>query len=570
MLLGVLQERTTREARHAARRATASAGDVVVAAERNIESVGALSMTPHLADRWQRLMAARGDERERTEGRLAFFSFLKSSLRQILYIGAIGVGVWLVLQNILTLGGIFAARIMLGFGYRLVDRAVDNWRSLRDANASYLAIKQQLRAEDRPPASVDGAARGDALILEEVSFRYRDQRDSVIRNLSLTLEPGEALLVTGTATTGKTTLSRLLVGLLEPRHGQVRLGDVEIARLPVEMRADLIGYLPQHTELFSGTVRENIARMRQGDFEAIVAAAKLIDIHETIIRLPEGYDTVISGETVGLSGSEFKRIAIARAIYGQPRLLVLDEPAANLDRPSRRTLEAAIVALKQQGCSVVITQAMQSARTMSIADKFLILGGRNPEYSVGRPAGRRLEARQREAEPAERHMTAGAAPPPAAPVAGPPFGLGQTLLGLGIIAAFLGCLLRLVDARAARERGGRARRGQRRNQRQDRAAPRGRHRRRDPRPRRRQGRGRRRPDPAAEHPARVRPERGPGAVLRGARHRGPPGGRARRQGRRSTSPTSSGAGWPTRRCRTRSPARRASSAAAAPSSPSSS
>ena len=275
---------------------------------------------------------------------------------------------------------------MLGFGYRLVDRAVDNWRSLRDANASYAAIKQQLRAEDRPPASVDSAARGDALILEEVSFRYRDQRDSVIRNLSLTLEPGEALLVTGTATTGKTTLSRLLVGLLEPRHGQVRLGDVEIARLPVEMRADLIGYLPQHTELFSGTVRENIARMRQGDFKAIVAAAKLIDIHETIIRLPEGYDTVISGETVGLSGSEFKRIAIARAIYGQPRLLVLDEPAANLDRPSRRTLEAAIVALKQQGCSVVITQAMQSVRTMSIADKFLILGGRNPEYSVGRPA----------------------------------------------------------------------------------------------------------------------------------------------------------------------------------------
>ena len=137
MLLGVLQERTTREARYAARRATASAGDVVVAAERNIESVGALSMTPHLADRWQRLMAARGDERERTEARLAFFSFLKSSLRQILYIGAIGVGVWLVLQNILTLGAIFAARIMLGFGYRLVDRAVDNWRSLRDANASY-------------------------------------------------------------------------------------------------------------------------------------------------------------------------------------------------------------------------------------------------------------------------------------------------------------------------------------------------------------------------------------------------------------------------------------------------
>ena len=233
---------------------------------------------------------------------------------------------------------------------------------------------------------MDGAARGDALILEEVSFRYRDQRDSVIRNLSLTLEPGEALLVTGTATTGKTTLSRLLVGLLEPRYGQVRLGDVEIARLPAEMRADLIGYLPQHTELFRGTVRENIARMRagrlQGDRRRRQAHRHPRDDHPPARRLRHRHQRR-DGRALG---QRVRRIAIARAIYGQPRLLVLDEPAANLDRPSRRTLEAAVVALKQQGCSVVITQAMQSARTMSIADKFLILGGRNPEYSVGRPA----------------------------------------------------------------------------------------------------------------------------------------------------------------------------------------
>ena len=390
MLLGVLQERTTREARHAARRATASAGDVVVAAERNFESVGALSMTPHLADRWQRLMAARGDERERTEGLLAFFSFLKSSLRQIVYIGAIGVGIWLVLQNILTLGAIFAARIMLGFGYRLVDRAVDNWRSLRDANASYLAIKQQLRAEDRPPASVDGAARGDALILDEVSFRYRDQRDSVIRNLSLTLEPGEALLVTGTATTGKTTLSRLLVGLLEPRYGQVRLGDVEIVRLPVEMRADLIGYLPQHTELFSGTVRENIARMRagrlRGDRRRRQAHRHPRDDHPPARRLRHRHQRR-DGRTLGQRvqadrdcPGDLRPAAApgARRAHRQPRPAVAAHPRSR----HRRAEAAGLLGGDDPG------DASRRA-PRSIADKFLILGGRNPEYSVGRPAADR-------------------------------------------------------------------------------------------------------------------------------------------------------------------------------------
>ena len=385
VLLGVVQEALTRAPRRASRHASNDAGEIILAAERNIETVGALTMTPNLMDRWWRTTIARHNERDRSEARLALFGFLMKGLGQCTRIGVIGIGIWLFLQNSLTLGGIFAGRVMLGFGYGLVERAVRNWRGLRDAATAYQHVKEQLAAEDWPSPSVADATAKASLTLDQVSFRYLDQRDYIIRKLSLTLEPGEVLLVTGTATTGKTTLSRLLVGLLEPRYGQVRLGDIELTRLPAEMRAHLIGYLPQHTELFRGTVRENIARMGAGRFEDIVSAAKLVDIHDMIIQLPQGYDTEIHAEAVGLSGSERKRIALARAIYGRPRVLVLDEPAANLDRPSRRAMEAAVVELKKRGCSIVITQAIQSTRLSSIAEKFLILGGKSPELSVAEP-----------------------------------------------------------------------------------------------------------------------------------------------------------------------------------------
>lgn len=385
VLLSMLQEWATREPRRASRRAYDHADDLVVTAERQLESVGALTMAPQLAARWRRQMTERHDERDRAQSRQALFAFLKQALRQCVQLGSIAIGIWLFLHNALTLGGVFAGRIMLGFGYRLLDRPLGSWRALRDATSSYQAVKQQLTIEAETPPSVDESARSAPLVLEEVSFRYRDQPDSVIKNLSMTLEPGEALLVTGTATTGKSTLSRLFVGLIEPRYGHVRLGDIDLVRLPAEMRADLIGYLPQHTELFPGTIRENIARMGEGDFREIVAAAKLVDIHEMIIRFPEGYDTEITAEHLGLSGSQRKRIALARAMYKRPRLLVLDEPTANLDRPSRRILELAIAELKQHGCSIVVTQAVSAARWNAIADKFLILGGRTPRFSVGQP-----------------------------------------------------------------------------------------------------------------------------------------------------------------------------------------
>ena len=234
------------------------------------------------------------------------------------------------------------------------------------------------------------------LILENVSYRYSGQREPVFRRIEVTVEPGELLCVIGTSATGKSTLSKLLTGLLAPRSGHLRLGDIEISRLPPEVLAQLVGYLPQEVRLFDGSIRHNIARMGEGDFEAVTQAAQLANIHETIVRLPQGYDTHISDDAPSLSGGERKRIALARAFYRQPRLIVLDEPEANLDRRSRRVLHLALQALKSQGSTIVVTS--QSKRFGENADKILILGGGrekresasekpSPQESVGEDRG---------------------------------------------------------------------------------------------------------------------------------------------------------------------------------------
>jgi PrtD family type I secretion system ABC transporter len=394
IVLALLQEWTTRDSRRASSDAYREADSLMLTAERNRESVQALSMSQNLAARWQRTASGRLIERERIEARSTIFSTLMSGLGQFVRLGMIAFGIWLVLGDSMNLGGIFAARIMVGSGFKLMENAVRNWRSLRDALSSYRNLKEYLADDTEAKPSVLPGTTESPLILDLVSFRYKGQREDVFRRLSLELEPGELLLVIGTATTGKTTFSRLLVGLLAPRYGQLRFGDVELWRLPEDLRADLIGYLPQHTELFDGTVRENIARMGDGSLHDVVEAAKLVGIHDLIVHMPEGYDTEISADALGLSGSERKRIALARAVFRRPRLIVLDEPSANLDSPSRRMMEDALKQLKSQGCTIVVTQAIQSSQISRIADKFLILGGRSPEYTEAEKPKRDSKSRK--------------------------------------------------------------------------------------------------------------------------------------------------------------------------------
>ena len=410
LLLGWMQEAATRSARVAAREASGEAGELMSSAERHLEAVSAHAMTSNLAERWWQSAAVRLDERERSERRAAVFRAMVRGLGECARIAMIAVGIWLYIQDSLTLGGVFAARVMMGFGYRLLERVVRNWRTYRDAVQAYRRIRDGLAGE-RAIASVDDGTSGAPLLLERVSYRYPGQREHILRSLSLSLEPRQMVLVVGAAGTGKTTLCRLLVGLLSARHGQVRLGDVEIARLPPGSRAQLLGYLPQHPHLLPGTVRENIARMGSGHFGEVLAAAKLAAIHEIITRLPSGYDTEMRRGRCRALGQRVGADRDCPRDLRAPRLLVLDEPAAFLDRAARRALEAAVADLKRTGtpwCHHAVKQATRwttASRTRSLS-----LGVGSFELSeVGRMLA--APARRCHQTPAEARAVSLAPPP---------------------------------------------------------------------------------------------------------------------------------------------------------------
>jgi PrtD family type I secretion system ABC transporter len=392
IVAGIVQELISRNSRRAARQASGAAGQIVLGAERNIETIGALSMSANVIDKWRRSVGIHHDERDRSDASATFYAMIRRGIGMFLRIILIAVGIWLVIQNALTIGGMFAARLMAGFGYRIVEQAARNWVNLQEAVVAYNNIKKTIEVDHSADVSFGSTIFSSSIMLDDISFRYQSGRDYVFRRFKLELRPGELVLIIGRAATGKTTISRLLVGRLTPNRGRINIGGIELMRLPPEVRAELIGYLPQHAELFNGTVRQNIARMSEGAFEDVVAAANRAGVHETILRLPQGYDTEISDDEIILSGSERKRIALARAFYKSPRLLVLDEPYANLDQPSRKILERALREFKNEGVSIVVTQTAQSPRLQKYAGIVVTLGKQNPEVVYTEKTASKTEA----------------------------------------------------------------------------------------------------------------------------------------------------------------------------------
>jgi ABC-type protease/lipase transport system fused ATPase/permease subunit len=207
--------------------------------------------------------------------------------------------------------------------------------------------------------------------VESVTYFHPGAREPVLRNISFGLKPGEVMGLIGPSAAGKTTLARLIVGNLKPQAGHVRLAGADVANWPADELGRHIGYLPQDVEMFEGTVHENIARMATGDSEQVVTAARLAGVHELVLRLNDGYDTQIGEGGAALSGGERQRIALARAVYGEPSLVVLDEPNASLDHAGEDALLAAIGALKARGATVIVIA--HRPNILRQADKILVL-----------------------------------------------------------------------------------------------------------------------------------------------------------------------------------------------------
>lgn len=372
VILHLLSELATRESRQASDEASVEAEEWVGTAERNWETIGSLSMAGNMAERWRRSNATRLDEGYRSEARNVAIAAATRFLRQCLRIAGLGVGIWLVIEGMLTVGAVIAANVLMRLAFSSVEQPMMRWRPLVSARSAYRRVKAELAAISVSTTSVPKHQSTALLNILDLGHRYTGQMDYVFRHINVTVAPGEILGVIGPSASGKTTLSRCLTGLVRPRVGAVRLGDIDIGRLPPDDLANCIGYLPQEVRLFRGSVRDNIARMGDGNLEDVISAARLARMHNAILRLPEGYDTEISDDTPHLSGGQRKGIAMARAYYGWPRVIILDEPQANLDERTRQSLQRALMKLKSKGTIIVVTS--QSTMLTNLEDKVILLG----------------------------------------------------------------------------------------------------------------------------------------------------------------------------------------------------
>lgn len=370
-ILALLNDRITRSALYRAGGASMKALQVAETAVQNADVVEAMGMRSRVVERWRVANEQAMSEQSVASRRGGIIIGMTKFLRQFLQVGILGVGAWLVILNELSPGSMIAASILMGRALAPVDQAVSAWRAAVSAREAYGRIRALLAALPEAVETMPLPAPEGRLEVEGVSYSHPGMDRPVLKNISFTLEPGETLALIGPSASGKTTLGRLLIGNYAPRVGHVRLDGMDVNKWDSENLGDHIGYLPQDVELLGGSVRDNITRMQDAEPDAVVVAAQLAGVHGMILRLPEGYDTQIGPGGGALSGGERQRIALARAVFGDPRLVLLDEPNANLDNDGEQALLNAIDVLKKRGATTVVIA--HRASILRSVDKVLVL-----------------------------------------------------------------------------------------------------------------------------------------------------------------------------------------------------
>ena len=319
----------------------------------NAESARSMGMGRNLERRWREHHDASMAWQALASERNAKLSAGAKFARQLLQTLALALGAWLTLENQITGGAIVASSIIMGRALAPIEAWIGQWRSFVQARQAYSRLSAALAAESANQRTALPAPTG-AYRFENASVRFANVSEPILNGLNFELKAGETLGIIGPTGSGKTTLARLMLGSIAPSSGSVRLDGVELSDWASEEVGPYIGYLAQDVELLDGTVAENISRYGDHDSEAIVAAAKIANAHEFILALPNGYDTVIGERGKLLSGGQRQRIGLARALFGKCRIVILDEPNANLDAMGEAGLRAAVETMKAQGRTVVM------------------------------------------------------------------------------------------------------------------------------------------------------------------------------------------------------------------------
>jgi len=369
--LAVANELATRKPLKAANAQNVQALRKTAAAARNAEVIEAMGLMPGITRRWLSDNQSALQQQMLASDRAGLILTASKFSRLVLQVTMLGVGGYLVLRYELTPGGMIAGSIILSRALQPVEQAIGTWKSLLAARSAYSRLDTFMTQMQQRPAEMSLPQPQGHLNVEKVVITPPGGQKPVLKGVSFALAAGESLAIIGPSAAGKSTLARLIVGAWRPNHGAVRLDGADVYSWERVDFGRHVGYLPQDVELFEDTIEDNIARLGEPDPTAVVAAARQAGVHEMILRLPDGYRTQIGEGGALLSGGQRQRIGLARAFFGGPRLIVLDEPNASLDSEGEDDLLRAMAMLKSDNATVVLIAHRPSM--VSQVDKILFL-----------------------------------------------------------------------------------------------------------------------------------------------------------------------------------------------------
>lgn len=371
MAIALLQDRATRglQERHqqAAARATASFSEQL----HNAEVIHAMGMHDVLRQRWSQshreAVASYADAADRS----GLWSSMSKTLRLLFQSLMLGLGAYLAIGNQITAGMVIAGSILMGRALAPIDQLIGHWRQFGNVRAAHHRLAKVLASLPEQAPRMALTPPSGRVTVDNVVLIPPNARKPVLKGVSFELAAGETLLVIGPSAAGKSSLVRAMLGLWPLAAGSVRYDDADVQHWERGALAAHVGYLPQDVLLFDGSVAENIARFGELDHRRVIKAARVAGVHGMISMLPEGYDTRIGADGSTLSGGQRQAIGLARAVYGKPRLVVLDEPNANLDSDGENALRRGCRYLKKHGVSIVMVN--HRSRSLGLADKILVM-----------------------------------------------------------------------------------------------------------------------------------------------------------------------------------------------------
>lgn len=371
MGLAIWNEKTTKKPLSEANSMAVNASNLATNNLRNAEVIEAMGMLPNFTRRWfglhTKFLNLQAEASEKAGIITAATKFVRVTLQSLI----LGFAALLVLDGKITPGMMIVCTILMGRTLNPVEQVIGVWRNWNSTKSAYNRLSELLIANPKRVAGMPLPKPIGMVSLESVTALPPGSNKLALNNLSFAISPGDVLGVVGPSGAGKSTLARILVGIWPSAAGKVRLDGVDVYQWNKAELGPSVGYLPQDVELFGGTVSENIARFGEVDSEKVVLAAKQAGVHEMILYLPKGYDTMLGDAGAGLSGGQKQRIGLARAMYDDPSFIVLDEPNSNLDETGEQALIAAVQDLRQRGKTIVMITHRGS--TLAVTTKLLVL-----------------------------------------------------------------------------------------------------------------------------------------------------------------------------------------------------